>query len=124
MDAAELSSVLHSLVASHWLTAKRETTPHGLTTLEYAFTHPLVRNALYELTPASVRNAVHYTIASYIETTYAGDPRFFAVLGQHFSRSGMAPKKSMEYLCRAADHVVTQDGPLEEAMLLVAKAKG
>ena len=60
-----------------------------------------MRLALYELTPASVRSAVHLAIAKYIENSYGADRRFFAVLGHHFSRSGLAQGKSYQVGGRA-----------------------
>jgi hypothetical protein len=57
-----LPTILHALVACHWLKVSNEQTAQCVL-VEYSFAHPLLQQTLYDLTPCSVRTSMHLSIA-------------------------------------------------------------
>ena len=59
-------SSLQSLIKNQWIVETKSQLA------EYRFVHPLLYQTLYDLTPASDKGRLHYSIASYIEDAYEG----------------------------------------------------
>jgi hypothetical protein len=60
---AYLTAILQSLIENHWLKSKTEVNAGGIIKVEYSFTHPLMHKTLYDLTPSSIKRALHLSIA-------------------------------------------------------------
>jgi class 3 adenylate cyclase len=60
---AYLTAILQSLIENHWLKSKTEVNAGGTIKVEYSFTHPLMHKTLYDLTPSSIKRALHLSIA-------------------------------------------------------------
>jgi hypothetical protein len=58
-----LTAILQSLIENHWLKSKTEVNARGSIKVEYSFTHPLMHKTLYDLTPSSIKRALHLSIA-------------------------------------------------------------
>jgi len=118
-----MPTILQSLVENHWLHAKSDSNPDNMNTVEYTFTHPLLHKTLYELTPTSVKNSAHLSIAKYIERIYYEDKLYFMSLGYHYSRSGDDSNKTYKYLTRAAyEMILSGHGNLDESIILIYSA--
>ena len=89
-------SSLQSLIKNQWIVETKSQLA------EYRFVHPLLYQTLYDLTPASDKGRLHYSIASYIEDAYEGNPSHFAQLGHHYGMSKDCRPKALEYFVRAA----------------------
>lgn len=114
-----LPTILHALVACHWLKVSNEQTAQCVH-VEYSFAHPLLQQTLYDLTPCRVRISMHLAIAQHIEEIHPEDVAYFMNLGFHYSRNGGHSKKTYEYLTRAAFDMVGSDhGNLDEGVGLI-----
>ena len=114
-----LPTILHALVACHWLKVSNEQTAQCVH-VEYSFAHPLLQQTLYDLTPCRVRISMHLAIAQHIEEIHPEDVAYFMNLGFHYSRNGDHSKKTYEYLTRAAFDMVGSDhGNLDEGVGLI-----
>ena len=60
---AYMPAILQSLIEHHWLQSKSEVNPAGVIRVEYHFSHPLMHQTLYDLTPSSVKKSIHLSIA-------------------------------------------------------------
>ena len=63
-----LSTILSSLVDCYWLTTRTVRQISGVYDY-YSFCHVVVRNIIYEMTPANFRGSTHLTIAEFAEKT-------------------------------------------------------
>jgi class 3 adenylate cyclase len=66
---AYMPTILQSLVELHWLQSKSEVNAAGAIRVEYSFSHPLMHQTLYDLTPSSVKRAIHLSIAQVMEVS-------------------------------------------------------
>ena len=60
---AYMPAILQSLIEHHWLQSKSEVDAAGVIVVEYCFSHPLMHQTLYDLTPSSVKRSIHLSIA-------------------------------------------------------------
>ena len=86
--------------------------------IEYSFAHPLFYQTLYDLTPASDKARLHYSVAKHIEESYEGNPIHYARLGRHYGVAKDCRSKALEYYAKAAiyslsDHVSSHEQCLE-----------
>ena len=66
---AYMPAILQSLVEHHWLQSKSEVNAAGAIRVEYSFSHPLMHQTLYDLTPSSVKRSIHLSIAQVMEVS-------------------------------------------------------
>jgi predicted ATPase len=50
-------------------------------TMQFTFAHPLVHKILYDLTPVSIKNSIHASLARDIEEKYPENSIYFSSLG-------------------------------------------
>jgi len=95
-DAAVLAG-LGELLDRHLI---RESTERGR--YEYAFTHDLVRQALYHAMPSEVRARRHLRVGRVLENAYAHEAvKPAAEIAVHYDRGGDAPAAAQWYLLAA-----------------------
>ena len=93
-------------------------------TVEYSFVHPLFYQTLYELTPASDKARLHYSVAKYIEESYGGNPTYYARLGLHYGVAKDCRSKALEYYSKAANHSLSDNiVSFDQSLNFLNKAK-
>jgi hypothetical protein len=127
-----LTTILGTLVDSYWLTSRTVRLPHGHRVV-YSFRNPAVRQAMYDIATEKFRGATHLTVAEHLEReckvpmpavgeedtpgaasrqlvpAARGSTHQYDLLcaGYHYSLSGMPAWKTVEFLCRACDDMMT-----------------
>lgn len=111
LDDAELDGLLAAA------TYARLTEPVAGPRLRYAFSHDVVRTALYDATPPLRRSALHRTVAEAIEQVHADDlPGHSHELGHHYSAaaavgSADSARSAVHYLVLAGDEALAHGAP-------------
>ena len=138
-----LTTILSTLVDGYWLTSRTVRLPHG-TRVSYSFRNPAVRQAVYDIAMDNFRGATHLTVAEHLERECnisipaADDEQHNTVrrppapggaepthqydllcAGYHYSLSGMPAWKTVEFLCRACDDMMTR-APVSKVAVEVA----
>jgi len=111
-DEASVSTACDELVRQHvWLTAPRAHDGGGALDVPYAFRHALVRQVLYERTPATVRVQLHRDVGMALERERAmGGTVAPAELALHFDR-GRQPLVALRYSAEAAEAALLNFSP-------------
>ena len=91
---------------------------------KFKFVHPLFYQTLYDVTPASEKARLHYSIACYIEDKFDKQPTYYAQLGHQYGLAKDCRPKALEYFVRAAVYCMNS-GPMyyEEGLELLIQAK-
>ncbi|HEX6492258.1 MAG TPA: AAA family ATPase, partial [Candidatus Dormibacteraeota bacterium] len=86
----------------------------------YAFTHALVRDALYDELSLTRRVRMHHRVAEALERLVVSDPGpHLAELAYHFGQAALAagPERAIDYAWRAGERAFTQSAYEEAARL-------
>ena len=93
-------------------------------TMEYSFVHPLFYQTLYELTPASDKARLHYSVAKFLEESYGDNPIYYARLGFHYGVAKDCRSKALEYYSKAANYSLSDNIlSFDQSLTFLNKAK-
>ena len=67
----------------------------------YEFVHPLFFQTLYDVTPASDKARLHFSIACCMEDRFDSKPTYYAQIGRHYGHAKDCRPKAFEYFVRA-----------------------
>ena len=92
----------------------------------YRFTHAIVRDAIYELLPATGRRRAHAAAGQALERRRLGRAAEHAAeLAEHYRLAGPAhARAAWSFARRAAELATERSAPLEAARLYAAAARG
>eukprot|EP00600_Ochromonadales_sp_CCMP1393_P012120 CAMPEP_0174996902 /NCGR_PEP_ID=MMETSP0005-20121125/656_1 /TAXON_ID=420556 /ORGANISM="Ochromonas sp., Strain CCMP1393" /LENGTH=1589 /DNA_ID=CAMNT_0016251369 /DNA_START=19 /DNA_END=4788 /DNA_ORIENTATION=+ len=101
--------ILKSLVRQRWLFVNAED-PNV-----YHFCHGYTHQLVYHLTPHGDREALHQSIAAYVERFYRDEPQHYLHIAQHYSHFNT--EKTFEYIVKAAHYELVREQPQYESGL-------
>eukprot|EP01038_Epipyxis_sp_PR26KG_P014011 gene14011-18792_t len=98
---SSMNRSLRKLIEEKWITQSLNDDS------EYFFGHRAVYRSIYELTPSSEREALHLTIAQFIENMSNRDPSQYWTLFKHYSQC--MPSKGFEYAICSIEYLISPE---------------